>query len=189
VFGDDIVAYLPERVRPFADQLRQFPTGYEKWIYSTALGSETYQGDVFTAVPFVCVDEDGGPVIAELLGMVVSNTCDAQPNQGDFVLIAPITDLQDYKENATLRGDELDNHVRALTENKISNLMFLPGGQNIRDCFVDFGRLCSVSSEYFHRECGQRRLVSLSWCGHYFLLVKLAYHFTRPESADARRGP
>lgn len=188
MFGDDIVAYLPERVRPFAEQLKQFPTGYEKWIYAAALPSETYQGDVFTGVPFVSIDEQGGPVRADLLGMVVSNTCDTQPNQGDFVLIAPITALSDYRENAALVGAELDNYIRALTENKISNLMFLPGGQNIPDSFVDFGNLCSVSSEYFHRECGGRRLISLSWYGHYFLLVKLAYHFTRPEAAEAKRA-
>jgi len=66
--------------------------------------------------------------------------------------------------------------------------MYLPGGQNIPDSFVDFGHLCSLSSDYFHRECYRRRLVSLSWYGHYFLLVKLAYHFTRPEAAEAKRA-
>ena len=187
MFGDDITAYLPEHIKPFTEQLKQFPAGYEKWIYATSLPSETYQGDVFTQVPLVSIDDTGDVVRAEVSGMVVSNTCDAQPHRGDFILVAPVIDLQDYRENSDLKGEDLENHLRTLTENKISQLMFLPEGQGIRGCFVDFANVCSVSLRYFHSDRGQKRRVSLSQCGHYFLLIKLTYHFSRPEAPDAKR--
>ena len=187
MFGDDIAPYLPEHIRPFTKQLKQFPAGYEKWIYATSSPSETYQGDVFTQVPFVSIDDTGDTIRVEIAGMVVSNTCDAQPTQGEFLLVAPVIDLQDYRENCGLKGADLENHLQALTENKISNLMFLPDAKGVGGSFVDFGTISSVSVMYFHSERGQKRLVALSQCGHYFMLMKLAYHLSRPEARDAKR--
>lgn len=187
MFGDDILPYLPDNIRPLAKQLKQFPANYEKWVYAPAFRSRPYQEDVFTEVPLVFIDEDGAATRAQLHGMVISNACDAQTDQGDFVIVAPVIDLKMYQETSELKGEELSNHIRALTENKISNLLFLPAGQGGSDAFVDFSNLCSVSSAYFHKARGQNRIISLSLLGHYFLLIKLAYHFTRPESADAVR--
>jgi hypothetical protein len=189
VFGDDdIIPYLPENVRPFAHLLKQFPANFEKWVFSPTLPSRVFQGDLFSDVPFVSVDEQGEIIRAEWRGMVISNTCDAQPDQGEFVLVAPVLDLKDYQQKSDLKGEELDNHIRAIAENKISNLMFLPSyGSNNPDSFVDFGNVCSVSNACFHLG-SQKRIASLSQVGHYFLLVKLAYHLTRPESADAVRS-
>lgn len=188
MFGEDITAYLPEHIKPFAEQLKQFPAGYEKWVYATAAPVEAYQGDVFSPVHFVSVDDDGDTIRMDCLGMVISNTCDAQPGMADFVLVAPVISLEDYCQKSDLRRDDLENHIRALVDNKISQLMFLPKWQEGSDSFVDFGNICSVSSRYFHSEHGQQRLVSLSQNGHYFLLVKLAYHLSRPETAGAKRG-
>ena len=148
---------------------------------------ETYQGDVVTGIPFVAVDENGDVLRLEAQGMVISCTCDTQPGQGEFVLVAPVFDLDDYRSKSELKGRDLDNHIRALTENKISNLLFLPEGASIRRCFADFGQISTVSISYFHSNRGQRRLVSLSLYGHYFLLMKLAHHFTRREPPDVTR--
>lgn len=119
--------------------------------------------------------------------MVISNTCDTQPGQGDFVLVAPVIDLEDFRKDSELKGEDLENYIRALTENKISNLMFLPDAPGIPRCFVDFESICPIALTYFYSDRGQKRLLSLSQCGHYFLLVKLAYHFCRPEARDAAR--
>lgn len=187
MFGEDITAYLPEHIKLFAEQLNQFPAGYEKWVYASSLPPETYQGDVFTQVPFISLDDNGDPIRGELFGMVVSNTCDAQPSQGEFALVSPVIDLEDYRQHSGLKGQDLENHIRALMENKISRLMFLPDGQGIGRSFVDFGNICSVSLRFFHSDRGQKRLLSLSQCGHYFLLMKLAYHFCRPGASDTKR--
>ena len=186
MFGDDLVPYLPEHIRPYANQLKQFPEGYEKWVYAASLPAETYQGDVFNKMSLASIDDDGAPIHAEIPGMVVSNTCDTQPKQGHFVLVAPVFDLEDYRKGSDLKDEALESHVRDLKQNKISQLMFLPKGRGINDCFVDFGNICSVSLKHFHSK-NEKRFQSLSQCGHYFMLVKLAYHFTRPEPSDAKR--
>jgi hypothetical protein len=51
----------------------------------------------------------------EAEGMVISCTCDTQPEQGEFVLVAPVFDLDDYRTKSELKGQDLDNHIRALT--------------------------------------------------------------------------
>lgn len=189
VFADDIANYLPEHIKPLAEQLKQFPRGFEKWVYAPAFPTELYQGDILTPLSSVAIDENGDVTRAELDGMVISNTCDAQLNQGEFLLIAPVFNLEDYRKNSNLRGEDLDNHIRALMDNKISQLMFLPESDGVRGCFVDFARTCPVSLEFFHSDKVQKkRVLSLSQYGHYFLLVKLAYHFTRPEAPDSKRG-
>jgi hypothetical protein len=119
--------------------------------------------------------------------MVISCTCDVQPGQGDVALVAPVLDLEKYRSDSELTGDELENHIRALKENKISDLFFLPAGLGLQPGFVDFGKITSISIDYLSAEEHGKRLTSLSLVGHYFFLVKLAYHFTRPETADSVR--
>lgn len=187
MLGDEILAYLPERIKPYSHRLKQFPIGYEKWVYSPSLPDETYQGDMFKDAPFIGIDDDGDMVRAEFIGMIISNTCDVQPGREEFVLVAPVIDLEDYRNTSPLKGQDLENHVRDLTQNKISRLMFLPESQGMPRSFVDFGKISAVSLSYFHRELSQKRLLSFSQCGHYVMLIKLAYHLSRPEAQDALR--
>ena len=184
---DEIAAYLPERIKPFREQLKQFPANFEKWVYASSVPTETYQGDVFAPAPFVCIDENGDVAHGVFSGMVISNTCDVQPRRADFVLVAPVIDLEDYRKNCDLEGENLENHIRALTRNELSQLMFLPDTQGLSRSFVDFGKMCSISLAHFYRELANRRLLSFSQCGHYIMLIKLAYHLSRPEAQDAKR--
>ena len=188
MFGDDLTAYLPEHIKPFSEQLRQFPSGYEKWVYATSFPKETYQGDVFSHVPLVAIDEAGEAVRAETNAMVLSCTCDVQLGQGETLLVAPVINLQDYISHSELEGRQLDDHIESVTHNKLSAIMFLPKGAAIERSLVDFGKTSPISVEYFHLDRGQKRLASLSQYGHYFLLVKLAYHFCRPDAPDAKRS-
>jgi hypothetical protein len=188
VFSRDIRPFLPPHLQKFSAQLRQFPENYEKWIYAASLPKEIYQGDVVASAPLFLVDADGNPERLDVPGMVISRTCDVQVGQGDFALIAPVHDLEEYRRGSELTGPELENHVRALTGNEISNFFFLPAGQGLKSSFVDLGTMTSISIEYLQSERGHRRLASLSQVGHSVLLVKLAYHFTRPETSDATRA-
>lgn len=152
MFDDDITAYLPEHLRPFAQQLRQFPAGYEKWLFAPSLPSDVYQGDLFDLVPFAGIDDNGEAVHYRGHGMVISNTCDAQPDRSDFVLLAPVIDLEDYREHNGLQGEALENHIRDLTENKISQLMYIPESHWARGSFVDFGSITSASLRFFYSQ-------------------------------------
>lgn len=187
MFGDDLAAYLPDHIKPFAEQLKQFPKDFEKWVYASSPAADTYQGDVFAILPFAHVDDDGDVVRADHVGMVISNTCDIQIDQSAFVVVAAVIALDDYRKQSELKGEELENHIRAVVDNKLSQIMFLPETQGFGSALVDFGNVCSISTQHFHATAREKKIVSLSQYGHYFLLVKLSYHLTRPEAADAKR--
>jgi hypothetical protein len=187
VLEDEILAYLPDGIKPFHEQLRQFPIGYEKWVYASSLPKDVYQGDVFKPSRFVFIDDSGEPVGGDFVGMVISNTCDVQPRRNDYVLVAPVFDLEDYRKHSNLSGEALENHIKDLTANKLTQLMFLPDGQGFHQSFVDFGQVCAISNTYFHSELAGKRFLSFSQCGHYVMLIKLAHHFARFEAEDAKR--
>jgi hypothetical protein len=188
VFEDEILAYLPEPIKPFREQLKNFPDGYEKWVYAASLPEKIYQGDVFKTVPFVCIDDNGAATpLDEFPGMVISNTCDVQPKRSDFALIAPVIELDDYKKMSDLTGEALENHISALMENELSQVMYLPDRAGLGPCFVDFGQIWPISLNYLHEGLAQQRILSFSQCGHYLMLIKLAHHLSRAEADDAKR--
>lgn len=184
----DLASFLPEHIRPFAELLKQFPEHYEKWVHATALPTELYQGDVVEKAVLMAVGEDGEILRADLPAMVISCTCDVQPKQGKFALLAPVIDLDFYTGNSEFQGAALDSHVRDLKANKIANLFFLPAGQKLKASVIDFQQLTAVSVEFLQKIGLNARLTSLSPKGHYLLLVKLAHHLSRPDAADARRN-
>jgi hypothetical protein len=187
VIGADFASYLPEHVRPFAELLKQFPHNYEKWVHANDLPDELYQGDVVENALLTAISEDGEILRSDLPAMVVSCTCDVQPMQGKFALLAPVIDLDFYRANSELQGEALDSHMRVLMDNKIANLFFLPAGQRLKASVVDFQQLTAVSVEFLQTERLKARLTSLSQTGHYLLLVKLTHHLTRPDAVDAQR--
>jgi hypothetical protein len=187
VFEDEFRSFLPEYAKPFAKQIRDLPANYEKWVYATSLPPETYQGDLLKEARFAFIDDDGEVINADLPAMVVSNTCDAQAGRSESLLLAPLLDLDDYKAKSEIQGKELEDHLSALTRNEISHLMFLPEAHGIKNSFVDFGKISPVSPDYFYSKVAPNRFQSLSTCGHYIMMVKVAHHFTRPETPDAVR--
>lgn len=184
----DLSPYLPEHIRPFADLLKQFPEHYEKWAHAPGFPAELYQGDVVEHAVLTAVSEDGEVLRADLPAMIISCTCDVQPKQGKFALLAPVIDLDFYTGNSELQGEALKHHMRDLMANKIANLFFLPAGHKLKASVIDFQQLTSVSLEFLQNHGPKARLTSLSQTGHYLLLVKLAHHLTRPDAADAQRN-
>ena len=184
----DLGSYLPEYVRPFTDLLKQFPANYEKWAHATNLPAELYQGDLLESAGLTAISEDGDVLRADMPAMVISCTCDIQPQQGRFALLAPAIDLEFYRKNIEFEGEALENHVRDVMANKIANLFFLPAGQKLKaGVVIDFQQLTAVSVEFLDKRL-KKRLTSLSQTGHYLLLVKLAHHLARPDASDAKRN-
>jgi hypothetical protein len=184
----DLASFLPEHIRPFADLLKQFPEYYEKWVHATAFPAELYQGDVVENAVLAAVTEEGEIFRLDVPAMVISCTCDVQPKQGKFALLAPVINLDFYTDNSEFQGEALESHLRDLKANKIANLFFLPAGHKLKASVIDFQQLTAVSVEFLHKNGLKARLSSLSQTGHYLLLVKLAHHLTRPDAADAQRN-
>lgn len=156
-------------------------------MYATGLPSELYQGDVIENALLTAISEEGDILKLELPAMVISCTCDVQPKQGQFALLAPVIDLGFYRANSELKNDALDNHISVLMANKIANLFFLPASQKLKASVIDFQQLTAVSVDLLQKSL-EKRLTSLSQTGHYLFLVKLTHHLTRPDAKDAKRN-
>jgi hypothetical protein len=121
--------------------------------------------------------------------MVLSNTCDIDPsNQRLFstnIIYSPIVKLATYREflsSAEIRKDQaLDEHLKAIREQQITQIFYLPQCPGHSDeGIVFYDRLVSCASDAVDRNSlGAKRIFSLSQYGHYLFLLKLSIHFTR----------
>lgn len=187
--GDDIARLLPNQIKSLAEDLKKYPVEYPKWLYGTAL-AQVYQGDIIQSLTVVAVDDEGDTVSRAGPVVVMSHTCDAQPDQSDYVLVAPIFSLQERREASELNVQSLKDHLRDLCANRLTDLMFLPGVGKLPDSFIDFNHVSAVASEHFYSseiDVRGQRIASLSQKGHYFFLMKLAFHFCRPDPPDSKR--
>jgi len=187
--GDDIARLLPEHLKSFAADLKKYPEGYPSWLYG-ALQNAVYQGDILRSIKVVGVDEDGDAVSRDGPVVVISHTCDCQQGLSEFILVAPVFSIQERIEGSELTPQQVDNYLRDLRANRITELLFLPGVGALPDSFVDFSQVCAIASAYFHSAAflsSDHRVISLSQKGHYFFLMKMSYHFCRSDPKDSTR--
>ncbi len=187
--GDDLSRLLPAHLQSLSEDLKRIPEGYEKWLYGPA-DAEIYQADVLQDVRTYRMADDGGILYRDGLAVIVSHTCDAQPRRHGSILIAPVFSLKERLQGTSLTGEALSNHLTDLRRNRLYSEMYLPEQDKIPESFVDFSLITPVSSQFFHSakfDAAGRRVASLSQKGHYFFLMKLAYHFCRAEPTDAKR--
>jgi len=187
--GDDIARLLPEHLKSFADDLKEYPHGFAKWLYG-ALQNEIYQGDILKSIKVVGIDEDGDAVSRKGAAVVISHTCDCQQGQSEFILVAPVFSVQERIDGSELTTQQLNDYVRDLRANRITDLFFLPGIGGLPDCFVDFSQVCAIAAAHLYAATfplSDHRLISLSQKGHYFFLMKMAFHFCRSDPKDSTR--
>src|SRR5580704_6313024 len=115
--GEDIARLLPKNIKSLAQDIKNFPLNYTKWLYGS-VQTDVYQADIIRELTVVAIDEDGAPVGRVGPTMVVSHTCDSQPGQCEFVLIAPVFDLEERHHATTLPASSWDSHVRDLRANR-----------------------------------------------------------------------
>ena len=188
--GEDISRFLPHDLESFRSDLRKYPLGFPEWFYGTPL-AEIYQGDVIANARTILLEEDAKSAYRDGAVVVISNTCDAQPDRDGFLLLAPLYTVNERVEGTGLKDQALADHIHSLRRNEITSLMFYPAKEKLEDSWVDFSKVCPVSSDYFYSKilkAKENRLASLSQKGHYFFLMKLACHFCRADAvADANR--
>ncbi|MHB8485488.1 MAG: hypothetical protein ACYDCM_07140 [Candidatus Acidiferrales bacterium] len=188
--GDDITRLLPTHLKSLADDLKKYPSGYAKWLYGS-VSNNIYQGDIIQNLTVVAVDEDGDPVSRAGAVVVMSHTCDAQPAQCDYVLVAPIFSFRELRETGEMAPQRLEDHLRDLRANRLTGRMFLPEVGNLPDSFIDFSQVSTIANEHFQSpevDVRRQRIASLSQKGHYFFLMKLAFHFCRADPVDSTRA-
>ena len=141
------------------------------------------QGDILEPIRFVTTDDSGCEQDYSSLGLLLSNTCDADHEEHVTFAIC-------YPFDLFLSGNiASESDVRS---NCIFNLIYLPLiGPEEKGLVVDLSLLQSHSREFVSRTLVQgaaRKICSLSDWGFYLLLAKLSVHLMRPETADVNRG-
>ena len=136
-------------------------------------------------------------VIKPIDVILLSNTCDMSIENKRMnpcrIMYAPILKFDIYarKLRESFPSQRVDNHLRDIKAQQISQAMFLPkGGKMDYDGIVFFDRAISIplSEETMQSMC-DNKLFTLSNFGLYLLLLKLSIHFTRiQERIDRTTG-
>lgn len=205
---EDIKLYLPQYLSSsekdiLIKELRKFPTnGTKDTIYTSALDKTQYllQGDGIDQVPYVSFPDTTQKKTSVIL---LSNTCDMSiDNLGGRlnncrILYSPLIKFEKYE--AILRskysGDKdqkrIDNHLKDIKAQHITQALFLPKGGNLEyDSIIFFDRAISIPlKEELTNEMSKNRIFTLSNFGFYLFLLKISIHFTRiQEKIDRNIG-
>lgn len=184
---EDFKRQLPEYLslgekKRILEALKSFPDSFNP--YSTGLGGETEQGDVFSSVPVYFYNKNQRKNVA---AMVVSNACDISPSNQRNVsvnaVVATVFSLKGYQEalKEKLSNEKVENVLKAIKGQEVTNLFYLPKHPNchlLEDSVVRFDTLTSIPLDIFLENRGSR-LVRLSLIGYYLFLFKLSVHFCR----------
>lgn len=188
--GEDIERLIPEKVRSVLVDLRKNPIEHAKWIYGKSQ-EEIYQGDVLNNVIIYRLNDFGKVLPRQGPAIVISNTCDCQPNQSESLLVAPVFPLAALVPEEDFNVLDIANFKRDLRENHLKDQVFLPAIGSLPDSWFDFSQIFSISSVYFHStdfKESRRRIIGLSQKGHYFFLMRLTFFLGRPDPSDSKRS-
>jgi hypothetical protein len=187
--GDDISRLIPENVRSILEDLKKTPIDYLKWLYGQAR-AEIYQGDILKSVTVYSLNDAGAISAREGPAVVVSHSCDCQPNQGEFILVAPIFAFSELTPEDDFTLDDIANFKRDLYDNRLKDQIFLPAVSDLPDSWLDLRQMFSISSQWFHSGAfamSRARITSLSQKGHYFFLMRVGFFLGRPDPIDSKR--
>lgn len=166
-----------------------------QWFYSYHLSLFPYQGDIINKFDFYFTETEGGEIVIRQLEdqtcLLLSNTCDMDPKEGSrkkFVSVAPVFDYSEFAEAErpdSYSRAQWGEYLKAVKKNMITEILFIPGKNEINDSVVFLDRIfsCEVHQLLTMMEKERtRRLLTLSQIGHYYFLIKLTHHFARIEN-------
>jgi hypothetical protein len=197
---DDIKLYLPkylsgESEKHLFDSLKDFPLNMDQRLYTTFLENEPiiFQGDGLLNLLAIDLPSTETKIVS---GMVVSNTCDINPeNKRNFpsqIIYAPIIDLERYSDSlrVKLSHEKVENHLDAIRKQYITQIFYLPAlTDKLRESIVFLDRLHNIGNNYYDRnELDSSRIFTLSDYGNYLFLFKLSLHFTRIQDKVERKS-
>ena len=160
---EEIKKYLPqylssESQEVLFEDLKKFPNIVNDRFYSRPLfkSKSFFQGD---GVKQLLVINFPDPQARELPSMILSNSCDIDPNNKRLfpsrLLYAPIFQLEKYKkaliedhvDTGIYKRSAIENHIQRVKKQLITQILFLPKGcdlQNESLVFLDRLNNCPV---------------------------------------------
>lgn len=186
--------YLTEESKKelFAE-LKEYPNNLNRIYTSIIEEGYVFQGDGIRNLPVINLPEtkiENSPVL------ILSNTCDTEPNNkrdtSPRLIYSPIRKLSNYARylaSKSVKEEKINQHFDLIRKQEITNKLYLPQGSGLEEeCVVllDYINNCDVSALPVER-VDERRLFSLSTYGFYILLIKISIHFTRLREGVNRR--
>lgn len=180
---DQIPFYLTkEQQEGLVKALADFPAGMN--YYTNKHETDLLQGDCWTSLHLFRFETGERKAVR---GIILSNSCDVAPeNQRDTpvrLLFAPIISLNAFVsllEKNGLKAASIESKVKAIREQKITSIFFLPrGGALSTDYIAILDDVHAMPSESFFKTGDKAKLATLSLPGFYMFLLKLSVHFCR----------
>ena len=176
----------------------QIPISLEStWFYSLHTSSISYQGDIIDKFYVSFTDLEGDNIITQAIEdqacMLMSNTCDMyfeDKTREKYISVAPIFNYDEFANSpkpAAYSEQGWIDFLKDVRENKITDILYIPGKNGINDSVVLLDMITSFDpkllSAMIEKE-STKRILTLSQIGYYFFLIKLTYHFARYEDKD-----
>lgn len=169
--------YTAEQAKMVMDQFENT----DKPKLTTAINDfDLLQGDFFSEIPFVFIDEDGTVKTYFAKAELLSNTCDA--TRDDNLLFAAVRPIDDYAEN--------ENLINAIKKNQKYSMFYIPD-YPMEKYYVDFEQITSIPRNAFiklHENGNVDRIATLTSVGYYMLISKLTVFFMRPEDVETNNS-
>ncbi len=196
---ENISVYLPkylsaESQDELYSELKNFPSNDPNIFFSTLNSSAIFQGDAMNDFPLISLPDQR---VENSAVLILSNTCDTDPSNfrffPSFLVYCPLIKLSKYTallEKNNVSKDKIDNHIKDIKNQKITQIMFFPKSRYLEEDYISFfERINHISSQFVSRDSIEsRRIFSLSNFGFYLLLIKLSMHFTRIREGVDRRS-
>ena len=134
------------------------------------------QGDIFSEIPFIYIDQNGKQKMIRRKAQLLSNTCDAV--RDSTLIFAALHPYEEFAGNKPM--------VEGIKQNQRYSTLYLSDCP-VSDEFVDLEMINTFSRETFIKllEMGKvRRIASLTLVGYYLFLCKLTVFFMRPEDVE-----
>lgn len=120
-------------------------------------------------------------------GILLSNSCDIGPDNKRAlppnITFAPIIKLSRYAQallNSGQAQQQVDDHLLAIREQRVSSMFYLPKGGSLDDEYVALlDDLHTVPVQAFECVAERKKLFTLGQVGFYLFLLKLSVHFCR----------
>lgn len=202
---EDIGLYLPKYLseasrNALRDALKNFSekgSNSQSNFYTDAVQDKPilFQGDGLKDLLFVFFPSEQTMVRQ---GMLLSNTCDMSEENNRLspinLVYAQMTTVGRYRQvllEEQVSEQKVDAHIDDLKRQGITTMFYLPAIKDVlEESIVFFDRICNVERDYFKvDDIKGRRLFTLGNFGHYLLLFKLSFHFSRiQEKVDRDEG-
>lgn len=142
-------------------------------------------------------DSEGNYVKNYTDAIIISNTCDISSDNehkanSKQCLFAPLLDFAAYTDNLQregYEGEKLEQFIKTVKAQLVSNLFYLPSTRNEKKDFVVLlDRIFWFPTNELNgyiEGIQDNRIASLSHFGYYLFIMKLSYHLCRlPEQCD-----